>query len=85
MPAQNVSQVSFMMSTLKLALLLLVKVLMNFTVRLPDNAFSNLNMLELEESAPIAHLDTNMIATFTNASANQIQTIRRFLSTYIPS
>lgn len=69
-PAQNVLQVSFMMSTLKLALLLLVKVLMNSTAQSPDNAFANLNMLELKESAPTAHLDTTMIATLTNASAS---------------
>jgi hypothetical protein len=69
-PAQNVSQVTFMMITLKLALLLLVKVLMNFTVQLPDDTFANLNMLELKESSPTAHLDTTMIATLTDTSAN---------------
>ena len=32
--------------------------------------FASPNTLELEESAPTAHLDTTMIATLTNAFAN---------------
>jgi hypothetical protein len=43
---------------------------MNSTAQSPDNVFANLNMLELKESAPTAHLDTTMIATLTNASAS---------------
>jgi hypothetical protein len=41
------------MSTLKFALLLFVKFLMNFTVQLSDNAFVNLNMLELKKKSQL--------------------------------
>jgi len=68
--APNVLKENHMMSTLKLALSFPVKVLMSSTALLPDNAFANLNMLELKESAITVLLDIIMIATLINAFAS---------------
>lgn len=68
--ALNVLLVNHMISTLKLALLCHVKVLMSSIAPSLDNASASLSMLELKESATTVLLDITMIATLINASAN---------------